>query len=485
VSLTAKAFPCGFNSCEGHVILFPTTMSGWYEPPGLGVGGNTNFSLVSCVSAFMTNLIVMWQQICLTARQKFSARLASTLCYISITVQPPGVREPLSAPGASTAKRDGLAIEAHSLIRRFGTIEALANVSLSVRQGEFFSLLGPSGCGKTTLLRVVAGLDSPDAGSLKIGGKDAAELPAHKRPVNTVFQSYALFPHMTVWDNVTFGLRMTRVPAAEIAARVERVMALVQISELNERRPAQLSGGQKQRVALARALVNEPEVLLLDEPLGALDLKLRKQLQVELHQLQRRLGITFIYVTHDQDEALVMSDRIAIMNAGRIEQMDQAEDLYERPRTRFVAQFLGSCNLLEAQVESVNGNEVIARTEIGPLRVTLPFSRPSATLSPSEGERDRVRGKHDSLHAGDKITLAIRPEKISLAKPGNPQTSNCLSARIENLVYRGAENQCRLRANEYSFDAVLLNARAGHQGFHIGDTVVCHLPEQALIVLDD
>ena len=231
---------------------------------------------------------------------------------------------------ALSASNEVLAIEAHGLVRRFGAIEALANVSLEIRKGEFFSLLGPSGCGKTTLLRIVAGLDWPDAGSLKIAGRDVADIPAHKRPVNTVFQSYALFPHMNVRDNVAFGLRMTRVPPAEITERVERVMTLVQIPELSDRRPAQLSGGQKQRVALARALVNEPEVLLLDEPLGALDLKLRKQLQVELHQLQRRLGITFIYVTHAQDEALVMSDRIAVMNGGSIEQMDNAEDLYER-----------------------------------------------------------------------------------------------------------------------------------------------------------
>ena len=239
---------------------------------------------------------------------------------------------------------DAVAIEVENLVRRFGTIEALANITLTIRRGEFFSLLGPSGCGKTTLLRIIGGLDLPDAGVVRIGGIDMRSIPAHKRPVNTVFQSYALFPHLNVYDNVAFGLRMKKLARAEIGRRVRQVMELVDIAALAARRPAQLSGGQQQRVALARAIVNEPQVLLLDEPLGALDLQLRKQLQVELLTLQRRLGITFVYVTHDQEEALVMSDRIAVMRQGKIEQMDTAAALYERPRTRFVSQFLGACN---------------------------------------------------------------------------------------------------------------------------------------------
>ncbi len=378
-------------------------------------------------------------------------------------------RESASATHLPTGKAGGVAIEARGLVRRFGTVEALANVSVDIRKGEFFSLLGPSGCGKTTLLRLIAGLDIPDSGSLKIGGVDVAEIPAHKRPVNTVFQSYALFPHMTVRDNVAFGLRMKKVPSAQIAERVERVMALVQITDLAARKPAQLSGGQKQRVALARALVNEPEVLLLDEPLGALDLKLRKQLQVELHQLQRRLGITFIYVTHDQDEALVMSDRIAVMNSGRIEQLDDAAELYEQPRTRFVAQFLGSCNLIEATVEQRNGSGFTARTELGLLQVVSAGANGSAA-------------KHQS---GDKLTLAIRPEKIHLAKRDELSFANCVKTRIEDLVYSGAETQYRLRAGDRVLNAVALNARVGHQGFHSGEAVLCYLPEAALILLDD
>lgn len=374
----------------------------------------------------------------------------------------PANRSPHGAAG-------GVAIEARDLVRRFGPVEALARVSLDIRKGEFFSLLGPSGCGKTTLLRIIAGLDLPDEGTLKIGGVDVADIPAHKRPVNTVFQSYALFPHLTVRDNVAFGLRMKRVPPPQLAERVERVMALVQITELATRKPAQLSGGQKQRVALARALVNEPEVLLLDEPLGALDLKLRKQLQVELHQLQRRLGITFIYVTHDQDEALVMSDRIAVMNAGQLEQLDEAAALYERPRTRFVAQFLGSCNLFEATVEQVNGKDFTARTELGLLRI-------------SDEHRS---GSSPKRQPGAKLTLAIRPEKIHLAKRDELRFTNCVRTNIEDLVYSGAETQYRLRAGERLLNAVALNARMGHQGFHAGETVLCYLPEAALILLDD
>ncbi len=235
------------------------------------------------------------------------------------------------------AAEQGIAIEVQELTRRFGSVTALDRVSLSIRTGEFFSLLGPSGCGKTTLLRILAGLESADSGQVRLEGEDVRHLPAHRRPVNTVFQSYALFPHLNVRDNVAFGLRMKRVAPTEIAARVARVVELVEIASLVERKPDELSGGQKQRVALARAIVNEPRVLLLDEPLAALDLKLRKQLQTELRNLQRRLGITFVYVTHDQDEALALSDRLAVMRDGRVEQLGDAPTLYQRPRTRFVS----------------------------------------------------------------------------------------------------------------------------------------------------
>ena len=255
------------------------------------------------------------------------------------------------------------AVELDHVVRRFGQVQALSAVSLSVGSGEFFSLLGPSGCGKTTVLRLIAGLDLPDEGTVRIDGADMRGVPAHKRPVNTVFQSYALFPHMSVFNNVVFGLRMNRIPPADLLSRARRVMDMVEIAPLADRRPAQLSGGQKQRVALARAIINEPRVLLLDEPLGALDLQLRKQLRAELHGLQRRLGITFIYVTHDQEEALTMSDRIAVMNLGRIEQVGDPKELYERPRTRFTAQFLGACNLLEGNVQS-RGESFVCRISV-------------------------------------------------------------------------------------------------------------------------
>ncbi len=372
-----------------------------------------------------------------------------------------------SQPPSPPAIPETVAIQADNLVRRFGNTEALAGVSVSIRKGEFFSLLGPSGCGKTTLLRIIAGLDFPDEGTLKIGGLDASLIPAHKRPVNTVFQSYALFPHLSVHDNIAFGLRMKKVPAPELAERVERIMALVQITQFADRRPAQLSGGQKQRVALARALVNEPEVLLLDEPLGALDLKFRKELQVELSQLQRRLGITFIFVTHDQEEALVMSDRIAVMNNGRIEQLDCAGELYEHPRTRFVAGFLGSCNLIEGRVIHVLAHSTARiATSLGELRLDLSKAR-------------------RKIADGEKITLAIRPEKISLWSPTTVSSSNQFSARVHDVIYSGAETQYCLAVKDQTIKACVLNARAAEAGFDPGQSVVLHIPTNAMILLDD
>jgi spermidine/putrescine transport system ATP-binding protein len=364
------------------------------------------------------------------------------------------------------ATSDAFAVEVDGLVRRFGDVVALDRVTLRVRQGEFFSLLGPSGCGKTTLLRIIGGLDIPDDGTVRIGGVDARDIPPHRRPVNTVFQSYALFPHMTVWDNVAFGLRMKRVARAEIDRRVAAVMDLVEITDLAQRRPAQLSGGQKQRVALARAVVNEPQVLLLDEPLGALDLKLRKQLQVELLSLQRRLRITFIYVTHDQEEALVLSDRIAVMNAGRIEQMGDAEALYERPRTRYVGQFLGSCSLIDAEVVRRTADSVTVATDLGALTVELGAAPPEAA-------------------GRDRFTLAIRPEKVGLRPPDAPGGGNCVPVRIEEVLYIGSETHYDLRAGEHRLRAEAMNTRVGWQGFDRGQAALAYLPPAALIVLDD
>jgi spermidine/putrescine transport system ATP-binding protein len=358
------------------------------------------------------------------------------------------------------------AVEVEHISRRFGDTTALDDVSLVIRQGEFFSLLGPSGCGKTTLLRIIAGLDMQDEGVVRIGGQEASGVPAHKRPVNTVFQSYALFPHLSVYDNIAFGLRMKRVAGTELDARVRKVMDVVQIAPLAARKPAQLSGGQRQRVALARAVVNEPQVLLLDEPLGALDLKLRKQLQVELLDLQRRLGITFICVTHDQEEALVMSDRIAVMNAGRFEQVGDAETLYENPRTRFVGQFLGSCNLIEATVTRRDGGQAWVSTAVGELRVEFGPSPPEAS------RRDR-------------FTLAIRPEKVTLSPVGEDTGENRFTVRIDQLIYIGSETHYHLQAHGLALSAEVMNTRVGSQGFDIGHSATAYFPPAGLIVLED
>ncbi len=353
------------------------------------------------------------------------------------------------------------AVEVENLARRFGDVVALDHVSLCIWPGEFFSLLGPSGCGKTTLLRIIAGLDIADEGTVRIGGLDTRDLPAHRRPVNTVFQSYALFPHLNVWENVAFGLRMKKVPRPEIDGRVKKVTALVEIERLLNRRPSQLSGGQKQRVALARAIVNEPKVLLLDEPLAALDLKLRKQLQVELLELQRRLGITFIYVTHDQEEALVLSDRIAVMRDGRIEQLGDAEGLYERPRTRFASQFLGSCSLLEAKVRDSRTNGFVVETPVGELRV--------AGAAPARA----------------KLTLAIRPEKVQLTSVAPTDRENTIRARVEQVIYVGSESHYELRIGSQIMRAEVLNNQVGSPGLRTDEDAWICLPPEALIILDD
>jgi putative spermidine/putrescine transport system ATP-binding protein len=256
----------------------------------------------------------------------------------------PGAAPPAAAgdPAAAAA-----AVHVSGLRKRYGDVVALAGVDLVIRAGEFFTLLGPSGSGKTTLLRLIAGFERPDGGRIELGGSDVTGVPPYSRNVNTVFQDYALFPHMTVWQNIEYGLRVRRVPRASRREQVDRALDMVRLPGLGDRRPAQLSGGQRQRVALARAIVNEPQVLLLDEPLGALDFKLRQEMQIELQHVQRDVGITFVYVTHDQEEALAMSDRIAVLSNGRIEQIGTPLEVYERPQTDFVAGFIGISNLIE------------------------------------------------------------------------------------------------------------------------------------------
>jgi spermidine/putrescine transport system ATP-binding protein len=291
-------------------------------------------------------------------------------------------------------------VELQHVVKRFGDTVAVHDLSLQIRDGEFFSLIGPSGCGKTTTLRMIAGFEQPTDGEIWIGGQPVAGVPAHRRPVNTVFQNYALFPHMTVAENVAFGLEMQKVPKSEIRKRVEEALELVRLPQMAERKPKQLSGGQQQRIALARALVNRPQVLLLDEPLGALDLKLRRAMQIELKQIQSEVGITFIYVTHDQEEAMTMSDRIGIMNEGYLQQVGSPHEVYEQPVNRFVADFIGETNFLPATV---------TRLETEEEHPMVALAGGVQVLAADQG--------HD-LVLGQPVTLTLRPERINLYPQG-------------------------------------------------------------------
>ena len=307
-------------------------------------------------------------------------------------------------------------VELRSVTKRFGELVAVDDLSLEIAEGEFFTLLGPSGCGKTTTLRMIAGFEEPTEGRVLIEGSDVVGTPPHRRPTNTVFQSYALFPHLTVSGNVAFGLRRKGVDKAEIKRRVTAELERVGLSREANRRPAQLSGGQQQRVALARALVNLPKVLLLDEPLGALDLKLRKGLQVELKRIQRDVGITFVYVTHDQEEALTMSDRIAVMDNGEIEQVDDPEEVYERPATTFVAGFIGVSNLMPGVIEP--GGEV--RLDNGP---TVPAP------------------ETDGFRPGDRCYAVVRPEKLRITTGDADGDLPSVEGTVESSLYLGTATQ--------------------------------------------
>jgi spermidine/putrescine transport system ATP-binding protein len=329
-------------------------------------------------------------------------------------------------PAHHEAGDDRPSVELESVTKRFRELVAVDELSLELAQGEFFTLLGPSGCGKTTTLRIVAGFEEPTSGRVLIDGSDVVALPAHRRPTNTVFQSYALFPHLTVGENVSFGLRRKKVARDEIDRRVHEELERVGLAEQVSRRPNQLSGGQQQRVALARALVNYPKVLLLDEPLGALDLKLRKGLQVELKRIQREVGITFLYVTHDQEEALTMSDRIAVMNEGRVEQVGSAEDVYERPTTSFVAGFIGVSNLMPGVVSSTGD----------PGRVRLDSGV-------------EVDAEVDGLRDGDRCNAVVRPEKLRIALAGEAGPAHppgpAVDGVVESSVFLGTSTQIVVR----------------------------------------
>ena len=314
-----------------------------------------------------------------------------------------------------------VAVRLAQVVKRFGDVAAVDGINLEIRDGEFFSLLGPSGCGKTTTLRMIGGFEQPTSGLIELQGHDVTWLPPYRRNVNTVFQNYALFPHLTIFENVAFGLRRKHVADSEVKSRVTQMLHLVELPGFEKRRPNQISGGQAQRVALARALINRPAVLLLDEPLGALDLKLRKQMQVELKRIQQEVGITFVYVTHDQEEAMTMSDRIAVMNRGRFEQLGDPEALYERPSTRFVAGFLGVSNLLAGTVESRSSEYAVVRLP-GDSRVRVPGSLVNGSSS---------------------IAVGVRPEKIRLNDPdaSPPSGSNTLAGRVVDASYLGVSTQ--------------------------------------------
>ncbi|HET7417506.1 MAG TPA: ABC transporter ATP-binding protein [Solirubrobacterales bacterium] len=330
------------------------------------------------------------------------------------------------------AHRETSSVELCSVTKRFDQLVAVDDLNLELGQGEFFTLLGPSGCGKTTTLRMIAGFERPTGGEIRIEGTDVAQLPPHKRPTNTVFQSYALFPHLSVEDNVAFGLKRKKVSKEEIKQRVEAELERVGLASHGKRRPSQLSGGMQQRVALARALVNLPKVLLLDEPLGALDLKLRKELQVELKRIQRDVGITFVYVTHDQEEALTMSDRIAVMNRGRVEQVAVPEEVYDRPATTFVAGFIGVSNLMPATVTSAE--EV--RLDQG-----QTISTPTNGFSP-----------------GDRCHAVVRPEKlrVELGENGNAPDRTRVEGIVASSLYLGTATQIAVDLGEGTRMTVLV-----------------------------
>ncbi len=323
-------------------------------------------------------------------------------------------------------------LEIRNVTRRFGDFTAVDNVSLTINTGEFFTLLGPSGCGKTTLLRMLAGFDQPDSGEIRLNGQDLAGVEPEKRPVHTVFQSYALFPHMSVAQNIAFPLKMAGVAKSEIDARVEQALKDVRLADKGGRMPTQLSGGQRQRVAIARALVNRPRLLLLDEPLSALDAKLREEMQIELINLQKDVGITFVYVTHDQGEALALSHRIAVMNQGRVEQLDAPETIYSFPRSRFVADFIGQCNLLDATVEAVDGE-----------RVRIP----AAGEDPPGAERHRRQRRGALPRSRRRTALPGRRDPVhrrtgERRAPGNPAAQR--HARPSQVLRGGRRGGSRL-----------------------------------------
>ncbi len=348
-------------------------------------------------------------------------------------------------------------VSIRKLVKRFGTMTAVDGIDLEVPRGAFVTFLGPSGCGKTTTLRMIGGFEHPDSGQILIQGQDMGNRPPHKRDTSMVFQNYALFPHMSVADNIGFGLRERKRPKDEIRKRVQEMLELVELPDRGKRKPRQLSGGQQQRVALARSLVVEPTVLLLDEPLGALDLKLRKQMQIELKRIQQQVGITFIYVTHDQEEALTMSDRIVVMNDGRVEQEGSAEEIFEKPRTRFVANFMGAENILDA--EAVDGDGSSSRLRIGQAgEITVPNALPAGART---------------------AAVVVRPEKVRL------DIGEGWQGQVVERVYKGSTMSYLIRLA----DGTMIHADVAHDDpahrHDVGDDVTLGFRPEDLVVIPD
>ena len=359
-------------------------------------------------------------------------------------------------------------VQLEGVNKYFGKNHVVKNLNLSVEEGEFLTLLGSSGCGKTTTLRMIAGFEEPTSGSILVEGQAVEEKEPFERNVNTVFQSYALFPHKTIYDNVAYGLKMKKVPKTEIARRVKEIMALVQLTGFEERYPSQLSGGQKQRVAIARALINRPRVLLLDEPLGALDLKLRKQMQLELKRLQRKLNITFIYVTHDQEEALTMSDRIAVMHDGILDQLGTPEEIYEQPRTKFVATFIGETNIFEGNIKELAMGRVAVRIENGV-----------------------IRGCGYGFSRNEYITVSVRPEKMKFSAA--PVKGFQLEAQVKDYVYAGSVVKCiavlqngmEIKMDRLAREELPEPGSIIHPWWEEKDAVLLHNPENQVLKMID
>ncbi|MDH3660711.1 MAG: ABC transporter ATP-binding protein [Alphaproteobacteria bacterium] len=353
------------------------------------------------------------------------------------------------------------AVGIRDVVKRFGTFTALTGATLEIRDNEFFTLLGPSGCGKTTLLRMIAGFEDVTEGAIFLFGEEIEDLPPNKRPVNTVFQHYALFPHMTVAENIAFGMRMLKQPRAEIEARTLKMLGLVKLGDFAERKPHQLSGGQQQRVALARAMAPDPKVLLLDEPLSALDLKLRQAMRVELKQLQRETGITFVFVTHDQEEALTMSDRIAVMSAGEIQQTGTAHEIYEKPANRFVADFIGETNLIDVTIEQVDGKSCLCRLEGGTALEATAAETPMA---------------------GAKGHISIRPERLSLTEAEDGVGE--LAGTVYHTVYLGTDTQHLVRLDDGA-EVIVRTQNAHHAAvdFNPGDRAALQVDAGAVRLL--